>query len=72
MATSNVVPLFRRRAAVCADLSAACASLGHLADDWHHRDVTDSDISGVDATIAGVARLLVELRAISRPPPRVA
>jgi hypothetical protein len=59
----------RHTADVERDLRAGLASLGRLSHDLDERAVSDSDISGVDATIEGLRRLCVEWRAMPSAQP---
>jgi len=46
-----------------ADLTAGCESLGHLGAKWWASGfIPDTDLAAVDRTVAGLQRLLVDLR----------
>jgi hypothetical protein len=52
----------RSAAELSGDLLAGCASLGLLAADWSTRQFQPRDLATCERTIAGIQRLLVELR----------
>jgi len=61
--TLNASLRVRSVAELHADLTAGCQSLGELGAEWKATGfVRDADLSAVDRTIAGLQRLLVDLR----------
>jgi hypothetical protein len=58
---------FRSVAELHADLTSGCESLGALGSEWRASGfVPDADLAAVDRTIAGLARLMVDLRVARR------
>jgi hypothetical protein len=53
----------RDRGAVARDLREGLRSLAHLTEALDEREPTPADVTALDASLRGVGRLLVELRA---------
>jgi hypothetical protein len=56
----------RSAAELSADIAAGCTSLGALAAEWNMRRLEPHDLSTCERTIAGIQRLLVEMRLATR------
>ena len=61
--TRNAGLRLRSIAELHADLTSGCESLGTLGGEWRATGfVPDADLAAVDRTIAGLQRLLIDLR----------
>jgi hypothetical protein len=65
--TANAGIRYRSLAELHADLTAGCEFLGALSAEWRSTGfVPDQDLAAVDQTIAGLQRLMVDLRVARR------
>jgi hypothetical protein len=65
--TANAGIRYRSLAELHADLTTGCESLGALGAEWRSSSfVPEQDLAAVDRTIAGLQRLMVDLRVARR------